>query len=592
MFLNKTADKRFWKTEGEIIFLGEWCKLFSQRSIWEKLSYEVLPYHWDNRKKVYEDYIYLDGLYERLLTQIARVFNDIHRVNYSLRYWRIIIGPWLYYFIGIVYDRYQSVESASKSGKASSVLIDKNRHFQWIPEDFTVFLKWYTEDGYNDYIYSRIIEYTKKIKFDYVEDVVNREKPYKKNNEKESFSFRKLLRNLVWFAGRLLPDRLKEIVFFTTSLNIIDAIKLQFSLKQFLYFITPEITVHATNIDAEIRRKLSFDLSGNDFERFLGNFIGEQIPSLYLENYSHMNRHALKKYPQKPRIIFTDNAFFSDEGFKFWAAYYVEKGVKLLGTQHGGLYGAAMWYGDEAHETAICDRYYTWGWESDIYNHTKPMAAIKLQNIKTKQDSICPKKDGNILVVLANSPRYYYHMYSIPYAASGVLRYFQYQYDFCKSLPKGLQKSLLVRLFVHDYGWSQRDRWTLECPEVKCYDGNKSIIEQLKECRLCVVTYNATTVLETLTLNFPTILFWDPEQWEIRSSARTYYEKLHSAGILHYTPESAAAKVSEICNDPVAWWTKKEVQEAKDQFCYQFARISDNWMDEWKYELLGVAQSQ
>lgn len=50
-------------------------------------------------------------------------------------------------------------------------------------------------------------------------------------------------------------------------------------------------------------------------------------------------------------------------------------------------------------------------------------------------------------------------------------------------------------------------------------------------------------------------------------------------------PGSAAAKVNEIFNDPASWWNQSEIQKAKDEFCFQFARTSDKWLDEWKEEL-------
>jgi putative transferase (TIGR04331 family) len=58
MFLITTADQRFWKKDEEILFLGEWCKIYDQRHIWSELNYKVLPYHWDDREKLYQDYIY------------------------------------------------------------------------------------------------------------------------------------------------------------------------------------------------------------------------------------------------------------------------------------------------------------------------------------------------------------------------------------------------------------------------------------------------------------------------------------------------------------------------------------------------------
>jgi putative transferase (TIGR04331 family) len=50
MFLVLTGDQRFWKTDEKILFLGEWCRLYREKSVWSKLDAETLPFHWDDRK--------------------------------------------------------------------------------------------------------------------------------------------------------------------------------------------------------------------------------------------------------------------------------------------------------------------------------------------------------------------------------------------------------------------------------------------------------------------------------------------------------------------------------------------------------------
>ena len=56
-FLVTTSHKETWPNNNEkIIFLGEWCKLYSDKSYWENLDSEVLNYHWDNRDKFERDY--------------------------------------------------------------------------------------------------------------------------------------------------------------------------------------------------------------------------------------------------------------------------------------------------------------------------------------------------------------------------------------------------------------------------------------------------------------------------------------------------------------------------------------------------------
>ena len=64
-------------------------------------------YHWDNRDQLHSDYKYLETLYENILRDFTDSLNSIHHVNHSIDYWRILIGPWLYYFIQTVFDRWQ-----------------------------------------------------------------------------------------------------------------------------------------------------------------------------------------------------------------------------------------------------------------------------------------------------------------------------------------------------------------------------------------------------------------------------------------------------------------------------------------------------
>ena len=79
------------------------------------MNAEVIPYHWDDRNKLYSDYQYLNIIYENMLKALTNQLNEIHSVDHSLRYWRILIGPWLAYFIQMVFDRWSMLNSAFKS---------------------------------------------------------------------------------------------------------------------------------------------------------------------------------------------------------------------------------------------------------------------------------------------------------------------------------------------------------------------------------------------------------------------------------------------------------------------------------------------
>jgi putative transferase (TIGR04331 family) len=81
MFLVTTADERTWEKDDKILFLGEWCKLYSRKHIWSQLNYETLPYHWDDRNKFKKDSVYLERVYEKYLREISQKLSIIHNCD-------------------------------------------------------------------------------------------------------------------------------------------------------------------------------------------------------------------------------------------------------------------------------------------------------------------------------------------------------------------------------------------------------------------------------------------------------------------------------------------------------------------------------
>lgn len=581
MFLVTTTDGRTWKKDEKLLFLGEWCKLFVKREEWSKLDYEVLPYHWDDSKKLYMDYLYLNDLYEEILIEVSENLNKIHGVNHSVRYWRIIVGLWLLSFIFVLYDRYQSILTATEYTKVKNTLIIRADKTRYIPQDFGVFSALATEsDEYNYYLYSRIIEYMDRMPFEYV-DFVRQDILHignVPNVRNKSFLFKKIVRRLF----QHLPQCFNKIVLVETGLCVKDIIKLQLSLSQIPNLAGTRRIIQQSKINLELRDRIHLQSSDDKFKKLLIRMITEQIPTLYMEDYANMHGLSLRAYIKCPKVILNAVAFNANEPFKFWAAYNVDSDVKLLGCQHGGLYGSGLLTAPEDHQIKICDTFYTWGWKSDSYENTKPLAAAKLNTIKGK---IRPKRGGRLLLVEMAITRYSFIPEMLCTSSSGYLSYLNEQYRFVTALSKGNKKLLLIRLFMHDYQLSQKDRWINKFQEIECADANESIIKQINMSSLFIGTYNATTYLGPFVANFPTVLFWNPEQWETRASAQSYFDLLRKVGVLHDTPEQAADKVNEISGDPISWWKQPDIQEAKDQFCLRFARSSDNWLEEWKCEL-------
>ena len=259
----------------------------------------------------------------------------------------------------------------------------------------------------------------------------------------------------------------------------------------------------------------------------------------------------------------TSNAYKADEGFKFWAASQVDRGVKLALTQHGGHVGDGLWSTDDDHEINIADRYFTWGWTRGNESKTVPMPSSMLGSGKN-----CLRNPrGPVLCVPSYFPRYPCHMLSVPHGPL-VLEVIKSQEIFIQSVSPEVSNLLVFRLEKDQRWerWEARLRWRDSDTAPKIYQGTKSYYSHLEESRLCVCLYNGTPFLETFVANYPTLLCWDPRYTELDELAQPYFDLLREAGILHDTPEILASKLNEIYEDPMFWWMSTEVQYAKNKF--------------------------
>ena len=70
-----TALEETWGNQENIIFLGEWCRLYAKRENLRFRSHEVLPYHWDDRNKAFEDFQYLSILTKKITSDLSKKYS-------------------------------------------------------------------------------------------------------------------------------------------------------------------------------------------------------------------------------------------------------------------------------------------------------------------------------------------------------------------------------------------------------------------------------------------------------------------------------------------------------------------------------------
>lgn len=584
MLLVTTALEDTWKHDEDILFLGEWCKLYDRKSQWQDLNYQVMPYHWDNSDKLYKDYQYIDGVYEKYLAVLAKKLNNLHEVNHGLRYWRIVIGPWLKMFCEVMYDRYSCIKQASSYQKLSTISL-YNHPGYYLASDTQQFMEFSLSDVWNHYIYVEIAKQFAEIDIKSSKQLNSRPKRPKYSCQPSGKRFFKKLMGK-YFC--MLPNKLAQFVFSSAYFSARDLSYMQAKLACMPCPVFPQFEFVVNDINWLLRDNLSMNACIDDFERVLEMLLPKQLPSIFLEGYKLASQTVNKKIRINPKMLLTASSYYFDEGFKLYAAQQVEKNCKLAIVQHGGLYGIGRLNSGEQHQLKIADRFYSWGWASGKHKNIKPMPAPKLLRIKSTVRSRQPE---NILYVCNTSPRYSYNILS--YSVAGQhLTDMNYHMDALTKLSLDCLQKIKIKLHPVDYGWCYKQRLIDAGFSNNLIDESTPFSDILSRSSLCISAYNSTTMLESMVANVPTLVFWQPKFWQIREEAEPYFERLKQAGIFHDNAETFIAQLEKIYQNPDVWWHQPEIQQAKKQFCDQYAYVCDNWLSVWTQELKALPHEQ
>ena len=113
----------------------------------------------------------INKTYEKLLKNFQKNLNKYHNVNYSLKYWRIFIGPWLSNFLHNTFDKWENIRSLKEKFSIDSTTIIKIENSDIIPHTFEEYTRLMSTDMWNHYVYSKIIKfkYLSQIHYETVE---------------------------------------------------------------------------------------------------------------------------------------------------------------------------------------------------------------------------------------------------------------------------------------------------------------------------------------------------------------------------------------------------------------------------------------
>lgn len=580
VFLATTALEDFWDIERPLVFLHDGCCRYSRRSVWQPGRREILRSPIEDRETYYAAYKKVRALYEEMLPLLGERLNSVHGTAHEVRYWRMTVGCWFLHYLHVLYEHYVTLKSAiDKYPSFMTFTLDPEDYVT--PRDTAQFVNQVVMDGYNLQIYSRLLKALgyegPSRRYTQVEDkVVVR--------PKESLKVKALD-----IAGRFFGSRAHVWSRFANFSHAAEVgIFIRSMGKVWFDYNNDSCIPDDILVDKPRRAAMPGISSGNDpFGLLVDALLWQDLPRIFMEGFSWAQENISRNYPSLPRVITSATSWYFDDVFKFWSAASAAKGTKIIGIQHGTIYGLIRCWPPEEYETAFCDKFYSWGWrENHLSCDIVPLPATKF--INAKKLGADNRRQG-ILLSTNCFPRYFYRFQDFRNYDNEA--YFQWQRRFMDALPPALRYATRVRLFVADMGNDCRERWRDYDPEVKLEDWSMKFVDSLRLARLHVSDHLASTFVDGFIADKPTLLFWDPKVFQVRSSAEPYFDALRRADILFDSPEAAALAAVAIYPDVEAWWSDPVRQRSVRDLCDRFALSSPRAVKRWQEALMSDGYS-
>lgn len=565
-----SADERTWQPHEPILFLGEWCKLNARKDCWAQLDQiTAKPY---GIGKIAKDSDYEQcRLYEKkVFDALVKSLNQTHNTTHSNRFWDILLGHWLRYFIDITYNRVKTLEQCFANYSIASFTTYNKEKYRSIPADFSEAMREFQNPAWNEYIYSQIIEILNpsNLEINYISDashnqteIIHHKNSLLKNLAKSAYQY------LAKFSG--VFESSSDALIINSYLSQKEELKLRRLLGQppikplsnsYKSCALPDYVLRES-----LAKQLTFD-QNSLVEKTMSKLLFKLLPTIYLEGFKDINTYCQKlQWPKSPQFIYTCNNFAFDEAFKLWTAQKTELGFPYIAGQHGNNYGTYR-YMNPSVEERTADYFITWGWNQNPNN--LPGFIFKIDSHKPQAYKI----DGGLLLIELHSSM----MVSTWDETAEFSQYFSDQQSFVRQLNFKPKQELTIRLH-HDHihlNWDEVTRWNDFDPSLKLDTGNSRLSNLISESRLVVHSYDSTGILETLSQNIPTIAFWQNNLDHLRESAVDDYQTLVDVGIIHLSPDSAAKQINQIWEDIPSWWQNPRVQEARVRFCDKYAKLS------------------
>ena len=543
-YLITTTDRSRWPKSGHLVFIGTFCLPDDPDSLLDRYTYEIAntAVTSDNKLHCFQ---LSESVHISLSMQIAEALNQAHQSSKSVRYWEILTGSWLRLFVDMLISRIFIVAKLSEMYPDIQLVCTdgiKSRRAPFNTADFHTLTK---STEWSSLVYADLWNATRA---EHIASPTRTTRPARVHSKPQSSKLSGYV-----LTATYLP-RMQELL-----------LQLQRSTK---YKRLRVINPPASPVDDQARQQLVFNESqSSDVERLLIRLVRGYLPTSFLEGFATLNMSIRRMgFPNSPKTIFTSNRHIYDDVFNAWVADATEHGSRLILGQHGGHYGISRFPSfAERHEKSVSDSYLTWGW--------KPSSSSVGGIILTMVGSRWKHRESRSQLLLVTD-ELWSHPRSIYTDIQETSDYLDHLGLLVRSLPTSIQQSLELRRHLGQsvVGHPVETWWRNQVQAIDLGDPLIPFSQVVRNAKIVIVAHNGSTIPENFSQSIPTLITWTPNWVEIRDEAKPIFAKLAEVGIFHEDPVSLAKHVSAIWDNVDAWWESKEVVEARELFCSQYAK--------------------
>jgi putative transferase (TIGR04331 family) len=545
------------------IYLGTWALPDSKILLYKQKK--INKFIWNNKKQFIKDSLYIKKICLKLYHFFYLNLNKTHQSNFSIKFWKILLFPWLYYYISALYFQWNCIKKIKKNN-TFIFKKDLNKTIINYLENHSLLI----DDHWNQKSFQEIIIFQKK---KYIFQKELSKKNYFLYNE---FFFIKLfLFFFPTFVFKILNyfislSKINNVLFIDTaysensSFPLFQKYKLKIYFKYLLNKLNPLFV--KSGLSERSKRNIfkylflkSYSCK-DKFEIFLKNKISDDMPNYLLEDFKNYLNRNIKLNDSK--IIISAYSLHSIFSNKFYIAEQVNKGAKLYLMEHGGSLPCKK--EELGLDLDIVDKKITW--YKPLYSKhfqlpTHPFYFNKLinqnTNYKTNQDCIFI------------GPGDYKYIWNSTYNLKPPQLI--EKLDNIKKLYNFLPNNIKIRTFIKPHeGYTHESSHDL----IKFYKKifNKKIIRNrsLEDCivnsKLVICTYPETTFAISMYSFVPTILIYNRNHYIFHKKANSLIKKLIEHKIIFFDPKIAALHINKVWDNPWTWYNSTEVKKARNLF--------------------------